>query len=185
MGNPWKNATSVADLGNAMALWLSGSLRRTPTYCGSTTEEETRHLLPTLIACNRAGFVTVCSQPGQAPERGYDGRMWRQRATVEGWIADEALLGRIRGAARSAGLTMIAHGPGSRGGEWTSLTEADGEIQMAAGDYPGHRSMIASEWQGIGRHATQELRTSTHLDLIDPVWGRDTVLWPALARAIR
>ncbi|MCQ8831776.1 DUF6919 domain-containing protein [Streptomyces malaysiensis] len=186
MGNPWKKAESVADLGNLMADWLEGRLGgRTPGYCDTRPDEETNHLILTLAALCRAGFVTTNSQPGVKPERGYDGRMWRQRAFVEGWIVDGALLALIRAAAKRAGMTAIAHGPSSRGGNWIPLTDADGEIQMAAGDYLGHRRVINSEWSGIGRHATNELRRSTYLELIDPVWGRDDRLWPALQQAIR
>ncbi|MFE9064913.1 DUF6919 domain-containing protein [Streptomyces violaceusniger] len=184
--DPWKQAASVADLGNLMADWLEGRLGGwTPNYLDDRPDEETNHLIPVLAAACRAGFVTTNSQPGCAPERGYDGRMWRQRAFVEGWIADGALLARIRAEAKQAGMTVVAHGPSSRGGGCIPLTDADGEIQMAAGDYPGHRRLMNSEWRGIGRHATNQLRHATYLTLIDPVWGRDDRLWRALANAIR
>lgn len=183
--NPWKKAQSVADLGNLMADWLEDRIPTRPGYCDTQPDEETDHLLPGLVAVCRAGFVTTNSQPGMPPERGYDGRIWRQRAFVEGWIVDGALLTRIRAAAKRAGMTVVAHGSSSRGGDWIPLTDANGEMQAAAGDYPGHRRMINTDWRGIGRHATNELRRSTYLTLIDPVWGRDDRLWPALANAIR
>lgn len=185
MVNPWKNARSVADLGQAMADWLEGRIRTWPGYGDTRPDAETTHLIPVLAAANRAGYATTNSQPGIHPERGYDGRMWRQRAWVEGWIADEALLGRIRREAQRAGITAIAHGPSSRGGNWIPITEADRDATAAAGDYPGHRRIINSEWRGIGRDALRELRGATHLTLIDPDWGRDNRLWPALANAIR
>ena len=185
MSNPWKNAQSVAELGNLMADWLEGRIPTRPGYCDTRPDEETNHLLPVLTVVCRAGFVTTNSQPGHPLVRGYDGRMWRQRAFVEGWIADAALLNRIRGALKRAGMTVVAHGPGSRGGDCIPLVEADGEIQAAEGDYPGHRRMSNTDWRDIGRHATNELRRSTYLTLIDPVWGRDDRLWPALAGAIR
>ncbi|MEU1787099.1 hypothetical protein ABZ553_14740 [Streptomyces sparsogenes] len=185
MSNPWKKAESVSELGNLMADWLEGRIPTRPGYCDTRPDEETNHLIPVLAPACRAGFVTTNSQPGHPPVRGYDGRMWRQRAWVEGWTADRALLSQIRSAMKRAGMTVIAHGPASRGGDWISLTEAGDEIQMAAGDYLGHRRVINSEWRGIGRHATNELRGATHIDLIDPVWGRDDRLWPALANAIR
>ncbi|OMI34401.1 DUF6919 domain-containing protein [Streptomyces sparsogenes] len=185
MSNPWKSARSVADLGNLMADWLEGRIPTRPGYCDTQPDEETNHLIPVLAPACRAGLVTTNSQPGHPPVRGYDGRTWRQRAFVEGWIADGALLARIRAAAKRAGMTVVAHGPSSRGGDWIPLTDADDEIQMAAGDYPGHRRMINTEWRGIGRHATNELCHATHIDLIDPVWGRDDRLWPALANVIR
>lgn len=183
MGNPWKKAASVADLGHAMADWLEGRIPTWPGYMDTTTADETRHLIPTLLACNRAGYVTTCSQPGEKPTRGYDGRMWRQRAAVEGWITDIKLYSRICSAAAQAGITVITLRPGERSGPGMICTEADGKPVTGFGWSPGHRRLIASVWPGIGRHATRELRTATLLTLVDPQWGRDTVLWPMLDKA--
>jgi len=184
MNNPWRNAASVADLGNLMADWLQGRIRTWPGYMDTKTEPETRHLIPTLAAANRAGFVTTCSQPGEPPIRGYDGRMWRQRAAVDGWIADSYLLDRIRSQAERAGITVITNRPGDRSHPGIVATEADGEARTGFGWSPGHRRLISSEWPGVGNGAIAELRTATHLTLIDPEWGRDNQLWPALTRAI-
>jgi len=185
MGNPWKDAQSVADLGTAMADWLGGRGRRWPGYCANNTEDETRHLLPTLIDCNRAGFVTTCSQPGEPPIRGYDGRMWRQRAAVDGWIMTGHLLNRIRNEASPVGVTIITNKPGQRTHPGVIVTEADGEPCTDFGWTPGHRKLIAHHFPGVGGKAIRELRTAIYLTLIDPVWGRDNVLWPALRRALR
>jgi hypothetical protein len=183
MTNPWKNAATVADLGQAMADWLEGRLRTWPGYGDTRPDDETRHLIPTLAAACRAGYVTTNSQPGLTPSRGHDGRIWRQRAWVEGWITDTALLGRIKTAAKRQGITVITHQPGSRSREYVPITEADGECCTGVGHHIGHRKLIATEWPGIGRHALHELRAATFLVLIDPEWGRDNRLWPALTHA--
>lgn len=48
---------------------------------------------------------------------------------------------------------------------------------------PGNVEMdCGRRWE---QRAIRELRRSTYLILIDPVWGRDDRLWPALANAIR
>lgn len=185
MPNPWKNAHSLADLGQAMADWLGGRGPVWPGYCASDVEDETRHLIPTLVACNRAGYVTTCSQPGHPPTCGYDGRMWRQRAAVDGWIADQRLLGRIRAHANRRELTVITHRPGDRSHPGIVVTDANGEPSTQFGWTPGHRRLIASEWGGVGRGAIRELRTATHLTLVDPVWGRDDRLWTALDLAAK
>lgn len=184
MTNPWKHATTLADLGNAMADWLGGRGPRWPGYGDNDTDTETRHLLPTLIACNRAGFVTTCSQPGQPPTRGYDGRTWRQRAAVTGWVADSRLLDRIRVAAKGAGVAVLAHRPGTSRHDGVPVTEASGEPYTWFGHTEGHRKQIHYEWPGIGGQAVRNLRTATILTLIDLQWGRDSVLWPALTRAV-
>lgn len=181
--NPWKNASTIADLGHAMADWLEGRIRIWPGYGDPRPDDETRHLILTLAAANRAGCVTTNSQPGLASCRGYDGRMWRQRAAVDGWIADTRLLDRIRTEASRAGLTVISNRPGVRSHPGMPVTEAGGEVTTGFGWTPGHRRLIASEWRGLGRDALRELRDATHLTLIDTEWGRDNRLWPALNRA--
>ncbi|MET9556100.1 hypothetical protein [Streptomyces sp. NPDC006645] len=62
----WRAPQSVAGLGEPMALWLEGRIRSWPGYAPRYgPEEETTHLIPTLVALNRTGFVTVGSQPSQ------------------------------------------------------------------------------------------------------------------------
>lgn len=186
MANPWKKATSVAELGHLMADWLEGRIRTAPLIVGEDgPDDETRHLIPILAACNRAGYVTTCSQPGQCPERGYDGRIWRQRAAVDGWVSDRRLLDRICTHAKRNGITVIAHRPGVKFHEGVPVTDADGEPYTWFARTDGHRNQIAYEWNGVGGRAVRELRRSTYLTLIDPVWGRDDRLWPALQQATR
>ncbi|MFD8545643.1 DUF6919 domain-containing protein [Streptomyces sp. NPDC059649] len=184
MANPWKNAVTVADLGQAMADWLEGRIRTWPGYGDTRPDDETRHLIPTLAAACRAGYVTTNSQPGIPPGRGYDGRTWRQRAAVVGWITDHRLLERIRAESRRAGITVITNEPGERSHPGIAVTEAGSEETTGFGWSPGHRRLISSEFRGVGNQAIRELRTATHVTLIDTEWGRDNRLWPALARAI-
>lgn len=186
MGNPWKDATSVADLGELTAQWLEGRIRRHPGTVGrGGPEKETRHLVPVLAAANRAGYLTDGSQPGLPPQRGRKKRMFQQRAGVEGYITNPTLLRRITAAAKSAQLTVITYPPGT-GQQWgVPVTEVEGEPFTWFGNWFGIQDHIETGWQGVGEGAVRDLRTATYLTLIDPQWGRDTVLWPALARAIR
>ncbi|MGW3427946.1 DUF6919 domain-containing protein [Streptomyces melanosporofaciens] len=185
MVNPWKKAESVADLGEFTAQWLEGRIRRHPGTIGrGGPDKETRHLVRTLAILNRAGFVTDCSQPGLPPQRGYKKRMFQQRAGVEGHITDQALLRRLTAAAKSAGLTVITYPPGATQRWGVPVTEVDGEPFTWFGNWFGIQDHIATSWQGVGEEALRELRTSTYLTLVDPVWGRDDRLWPALTGAI-
>ncbi|MGW7597240.1 DUF6919 domain-containing protein [Streptomyces antimycoticus] len=182
MGNPWKKAASVAELGQLTADWLEGRIRTSPMNVGdSGPDEETRHLIPVLAACNRAGCVTSCSQPGMVDR----GQHWEQRAAIEAWVADKNLLDRIRTSAKRAGIEVIAHRADSGWRDGEVVTRVDGEPYTWFGRTMGRRGQIAYEWPGVGGRAVRELRTATYLTLIDPVWGRDNVLWPALANAIR
>lgn len=188
MTNPWKDARSLADLGNAMADWLEGrnGVRTWPGYCSRTTEPETRHLIPTLAAANRAGYVTTGSQPGHVQTGRHRGRGWeeRQRAAVDGYIADGPLLRRITAGARQAGIVAIVEYPGVPHRNGMVVTTDNGEPFTWFGQYYPRGDRLETEWPRTGPHAVAELRRAIHLTLIDPEWARDTVLWPALARAL-
>lgn len=183
----WKTADTITDLGDLMAQWLQGRIPSWPGYqknCGP--DDETRHLIPTLARLNRAGFVTTQSQPG-LDDTAYDGRPWRQRAAVQGYIAASSpLLPRIIRAAQSAGLTVTAYGPGHTTGPSRGLicTEWAGRPHTGFGGKPPRRAM-ASEWPGIGRGAWKQLRKeAVAVAVIDPTWGRDSRLWPALTATL-
>ena len=106
----WEAARTLADLGELTAQWLEGAIASQPAYTpGCGPDPETAPLIPVLACCNRAGYVTNGSQPGEAGT-GYDGAWWEQRAAVEGF-ASPAVAERIWEAAEPAGLTVIAHAP--------------------------------------------------------------------------
>ncbi|MGW6872884.1 DUF6919 domain-containing protein [Streptomyces xanthophaeus] len=179
MGSVWRDARTIADLGQNMAGWLEGAVPSWPGYGADFGYEEgvdVRHLVPVLTAANRSGFVTTCSQPGTDNGRGN-----RQRAWVEGIVHDRSpLLGRLLGLERQ-GFTVIR---GSRTPHLV-LTEQDGQPFTTLG-YRLPRDWKAREWQGVGRHALRELRQhAVSLNIVDLTWGRDDRLWPALLGAVR
>ncbi|MFD4912824.1 DUF6919 domain-containing protein [Streptomyces virginiae] len=178
MGSVWRSSRSIADLGQHMALWLEGSGPSWPGYGADFgyEEDDASHLVPVLAAANRAGFVTVQSQPATD-----DGRGSRQRAWVEGIVHyRNPILGRLLDLQRQ-GFTVIR---GSRT-PYLVLTEEEGEPHTTLG-YRIPRNWRAREWHGVGRHALREIRQDgVSLHLVDMTWGRDDRLWPALANAIR
>ena len=179
MGSVWRDARSIPDLGHAMAGWLEGRVPSWPGYDGPFGQEETngaRHLVPTLIALNRAGFVTTNSQPAMANQHG------RQRACVEGVVHDRSpLLGRLL-ALQGQGFTVVRGWPKQQ----IVLTEDDGRPFTAIGGWRMRRDFIHSNWGGVGRQALRELREhGATLHIIDTEWGRDDRLWPALVGAVR
>lgn len=165
----WQSATTVSELGELMARWLEGDIKSWPGYmpnCGP--EEETSDLIPALAAANRSGYVTTQSQPG-GEARGFDGRIWRQRAAVTGHVADSGVLDRLRRAAQQAGCDIIIHGPNGRGG-WVEVTVADGEIITSFGEHLSRRD-IHSTWPGLHRHAFKAVAAAWQVTLIHPTWG--------------
>ncbi|GAA3267910.1 DUF6919 domain-containing protein [Streptomyces lavendulae] len=181
MGSPWRDAGTIAEIGQVMARWLTGEVRGWSGH-GDGVDPETRHLLPTLVALNRAGVVTTNSQPGEVGT-GYDGAHWRQKAFAAVIVDDRSpLLDRLIRSANSSGLTVLR---GNRYPGLTVLTDRNGEPQMAlAGSVP--RNHLAREWSCLGSQGLKELRDhGAVLHVVDPVWGRDDRLWPALTSAIR
>jgi uncharacterized protein DUF6919 len=180
----WREARTLADLGQTAADWMEGRIPGEHPNGYDELDPETTSLVPTLIAANRAGFVADNSQPGQAGV-GFDGAHWEQRAAVDGWIAPGRLLDRLRAHARRAGITVMTQRAGSRPRPGVPVTTCGGEPVTWFGGWAPHRTQTEWVWSGVGGRARRELRTATHLTLIDPTWGPSTRLWDALAAAIR
>lgn len=181
MDRIWRDARSIGDLGAAMAGWLEGS------DVPADLDPETLPLVPVLARLNQRGFVTTMSQPGVF-DTGSDGRPWDQRACVEGWIAaGDPLLPRILRAARAAGLIVTAYGAGRAVGPRNGLLVSRWGDEPRTGSGGRHgRSYRRAEWRGVGRRARRHLaREGVALAVIDPVWGRDDVLWPVLEQVCR
>ncbi|MER7623924.1 hypothetical protein [Streptomyces sp. NPDC126503] len=179
MGSAWRDARTIADLGQNMAGWLEGRVPSWPGYDGPFGQEETngaRHLVPTLIAANNAGFVTINSQPGET------GDGYRQRASVDGIVHDHSpLLDRLL-ALQNQGFTVVRGWPKQQ----HVITEQDGQPFTTFGGWRWRRNDIHHIWRGVGHRARRELREhGTTIHIYDPVWGRDDRLWPALAGAVR
>jgi hypothetical protein len=185
----WRAARTLADLGELTARWLEGEIRSQPGYADPAPGEdwgpdpETRALVPVLAAANRAGFVTSGSQPGVS-DLGYDGAWWSQRAAVEGFASD-VTLARLRAVALAASLIVIAHRPR----RWrTTRCDAVCVTRRAGRDVTGFgvclsRRHLRDSWVGYGvchPNAVAALCQAWQVTLVDPLWGRDSVLWPVL-----
>lgn len=181
----WKNAHTFTDLCELMAQWTEGRIKTWPGHDGGP-DPETTDLIPTLAATNRGGYLTTCSQPGVIGP-GYDGLLWEQRAAVEGLVTDRHLLDRLSRAAEAARLTVIVHEPtncsGGVGGD-VVVTRVDGSPYTGFGAKLD-RNVMKRQWPVISRDALQQVLEAWQVAIIDPEWGRDTVLWPALDRACR
>lgn len=178
----WEASHTLGDLGELMALWLEGSLGSRPGYAARFgPDEETAALVPVLAACNRSGFLTDCSQPGE-DYAAFDGRPWVQCAAVEGFIADAELLRRIRSAAERAGLQVIAEtGQGRHKG--VVATRWAGQDYTTFGRTMPPRA-VRDLFEGCSRQAQDALVAAWQVTVIDPVWGRNDVLWPVLANSV-
>ncbi|MFD3890006.1 DUF6919 domain-containing protein [Streptomyces microflavus] len=178
----WSTARTLSDLGNLTARWLEGDLATLAggAYRGGP-DEETGPLVPVLAALNRSGHVTFQSQPG-SDGPAFDGRRWRQRAAVMCLTGTEGLQLLTR-TAHAHGLLLAVHRTVRRGPVRDILaTTWDGEaITSFGGKIP--KSYVRLTYRGCHREAVRAAVDAHQVTLVDPVWGRDTVLWPALTEA--
>ncbi|MER6807498.1 hypothetical protein ABT319_36645 [Streptomyces sp. NPDC000678] len=169
----WKSARTVLDLGELMALWLEGEIASRPGYQPRFgPDEETAHLVPTLAALCRAGYVTTCSQPGFAGT-GADGLWWEQRAAVELVVTDPALFHRLVDAAHAAGLTVRINDHRRDGGvqeQPVVVTTRDGEPFTAFGGRIS-RADMAIQWPGLDRGLYDQVAHGTYVSVVAPEWG--------------
>ncbi|MFE7412915.1 DUF6919 domain-containing protein [Streptomyces laurentii] len=174
----WRTARSLDDLGRLMARWLEGGIPSWPGYEGpfGYEERDARHLVAPLAAVNRGGFLTTVSQPGDDAQAD-DGARWRQRAFVCGYVrAHSGLLARLPALERE-GLTVLVGRPARP----VALTDRDRMPTLAVPAWRPGRDHLAHIWAGTGRRALRDLRRGVPVCVLDPVWGRDDRLWPALA----
>jgi hypothetical protein len=179
----WRGARTLTDLGELTARWLEGDLTTQPHHAGPPCDE-TRDLIPVLAAVNRSGYLTECSQPG-IHETGDEGDEWAQRAAVSGFTT--ASTAARLAAALWPGLVVIVHPPGtpalcanSIGSLGMTVTTCNGEPFTVFGIY-----LPPSEIEFMYRRCHRDARATVlgahQVTIIDPVWGRNDVLWPALA----
>jgi hypothetical protein len=174
----WRQARSLADLGATAADWLEGRVPGEHPNGYDEPDPETTHLVPTLAALNRTGYVTTDSQPGNAA-RGFDGLWWEQKAWVEGFIADAALLDRLARAASAAGAEALVDSVRP-----VMVTTRGGEAHTTGGGKPP-RSYMRLCWAEVGREAYTALKRAHRLTIVARDFGSSGErLWPALAGAI-
>jgi hypothetical protein len=171
----WQSAATISDLGELTARWLEGKLRWQPCYRGDRPDPETDELVPVLAAMNRAGFWTEDSQPGVIEED------WCQRAMVSGYCT-EATSNAIQAAVLNTDLIVV-----------TVPATLDNRTQI-----PVSRSgAVESTWAGgnsdpdgqydddLSRAAVEAIRAAWHIEVIDPVWGRNDLLWDTVLGGLR
>jgi hypothetical protein len=171
----WESARTLDDLGELTAQWLEGAIRSIPTVVpGYGPDEETILLIPVLAAANRAGYVTDFSQPGE------DVNDWVQRAAVSGF-ASPAVLAALVAAAADTDLMITAGRAGENDWGTTAVVSVDnGRENTWAG---GAQSLDAIRYGYEGDchpAAVEALCGAWQVTLVDPVWGRNDLLWPVL-----
>lgn len=155
-----------------MALWLEGHVASWPGYQPNWgPDEETHELIPTLAAANRAGYVTIASQPGFDPVKGFDGLIWQQKAAVEGFVRNYDLLRALVDAAEKAGLEYEVADTLDTGERGIVVTLRGGEPHTGFGGYIDDANLRHTVWPGIGSGALDDVFRAVRVTLAAPEYG--------------
>lgn len=167
-------ARNPQQLADAVIGFLRGSIGWTPTHLGSP-DPETEQIADALVRINQLGFITDGSQPGMSNEHGI------QRAWVDGFC-DRDTADRIdRSLASSELVTFTIKTNRESFASLPVTRSSDGTPFTWAGRY------YYPDFQGNYENGTtldEWLRSSVFVTVIDPVWGRNDVLWPRLVEAL-
>ena len=166
----WKRAQSFAELCELGARFVEGRESSFPGWGAAALDGESEPLVPALAALNRAGCLTLASQPGTL--RGVDG--CEQRAFASGFC-------RASQARRLRALGARCFARGARGRAGVAVARKAGRARVLAG-HNAFESELELFAGAVGARALAELERGVYWSIWDPVWGREEWLWRKLAR---
>jgi hypothetical protein len=173
----WREVRTHRDFGRATAAWLERRLDYHPSYVGARPDDESDDLIPALVAINERGFVTETSQPGVPLDENGSG----QRAFLDG-LCSESTAWRICRALHGTDLVVVAFPPLASGRGQIVVTLDEDEEHTWCGI---HESLASAQSYGeISEHLVDLVLMSWTLQVIDPQWGRNDLLWPAVLGAL-
>lgn len=169
-GTPWENARSFDDLCELTAQFLEGKI---DGFTQTAIDDEADGLAALLAKANRAGFLTDCSQPGET------GQSWKQRAFVSG-AAREDLAMRLYCLGLEYDLiTFVWPVTDPRYLRLVGCVNENNEPCLWLG-----ASFSLEEYEALHPSVSDDLATCWSVEILDPSWGRNDYLWPALEAAI-
>jgi len=163
----WQRARSFADLCELAARFVEGRESSFPGWGAAALDAESEPLVPALAALNRAGYLTLASQPGTL--RGVDG--CEQRAFASGFCR----------AADARALGGRSYLRGARSRAAVAVSRKAGRARVLAG-HNAREEELEIFRDVLGASALAELERCAYWSIWDPVWGREEWLWRKLAR---
>ena len=171
----WQQASTLAELGELTAQWLEGAVPCLPMYLG-VPAPETKPLIPHLAAYNRCGYLTHQSQPGTPLRNGS-----AQRAWVHGFGTAE-LADRIENTLLDSDLIVCTTPPGGDNPTRICVTIDDSRAYTIGGAM--RASYLAEQYREEVPVALPALLNAWQIEVIDPQWGRNDLLWGRLDQAL-
>ncbi|MDX3656256.1 hypothetical protein PV646_02950 [Streptomyces sp. ID05-26A] len=172
----WKGPATVGQLGELMAQWLDGTITYQPGYGAPGPDPETSELVEVLAAVNRAGVLTTFSQPGEPLVDGH-----AQRASLDGFCTEHTA-DLLRRATLHTDLVTLIFPPGSQEGGQVVVTVDDGQEFTWLGSPADLGHLYDIYGDDLSEAAIEALGDAWQLHIVDPVWGRNDLLWDQLRR---
>jgi hypothetical protein len=176
----WRQATTLAAAGELTARWLEGKSEYQAGTLAPGFDEETGPIAGQLADINRSGFFTKESQPGLAA----DARL-KQREYVTGFCSAESARQLLQLSAQTE-FIAVAHAPGEASSASIPVTLDAGEVVTVLGtsETPTESDQIRDWADESNETLALLLADSWYVEVLDPVWGRNQHLLPAVLGAL-
>jgi hypothetical protein len=176
----WRQATTLEAAGELTARWLEGGSSYQPGHFAAGFDDETKPIAAALAELNRNGLFTKESQPGiLAAGAG-------QRQYVTGFCSAATARGLLALSTRSE-LVTVAHAPGEASSAAIPVTLAGPEITTVLGssENPVEEAQIRDWADETNDALALLLADSWYVEILDPVWGRNDLLLPAVLAVLK
>jgi hypothetical protein len=176
----WRQATTLEAAGELTARWLEGGSSYQPGHFAAGFDDETKPIAAALAELNRNGLFTKESQPGiLAAGAG-------QRQYVTGFCSAATARGLLALSTRSE-LVTVAHAPGEASSAAIPVTLAGPEITTVLGssENPVEEAQIRDWADETNDALALLLADSWYVEILDPVWGRNDMLLPAVLTELK
>jgi hypothetical protein len=176
----WRQATTLEAAGELTARWLEGGSSYQPGHFAAGSDDETKPIAAALAELNRNGLFTKESQPGI---RTGDAA---QRQYVTGFCS-AGTAGSLLALSTRTELVTVAHAPGEASSAAIPVTLAGPEITTVLGssENPVEEDQIRDWADETNDALALLLADSWYVEILDPVWGRNDVLLPAVLTALK
>jgi len=179
----WVSARTLDDLCRLGAGFVDGLLAFFPGWAASSLDRESEAIAAHLAALNRAGFLTVASQPGSPPRASHDGALHEQRAFVCGFATQRVARSLASYDGSDARIVVATFRRGSRGGARLAVSRRGSAAHAFAG-YCAFEEELECFAPCVSTEALRALERSTYVSALDLEWGREARLWSELARVL-
>jgi hypothetical protein len=175
----WRQAITLEAAGELTARWLEGHSEYQAATFTATYDAETAAIAPGLAALNRSGVFTKESQPGLRSAG------VAQRQYVTGFCSADVAAELLALSTRSE-LVAVVHAPGESSSAAIPVTVDGGEVVTVLGssENPVTEEQIQDWADETNETLALLLADSWYVEILDPSWGRDNVLLPAVLGAL-